>query len=83
MTKNSVPGGTIFPVWFRKLFFKHYLMSNFIYLFIYFRDEALGLVEQQVKNMEMKLSSAISIHRSEKEIWEKNLQNVEETWQCN
>ncbi|XP_023754131.1 protein GRIP [Lactuca sativa] len=45
------------------------------------RDEALGLVEQQVKNMEMKLSSAISIHRSEKEIWEKNLQNVEETWQ--
>ncbi|MFS8010227.1 putative GRIP domain-containing protein [Helianthus anomalus] len=46
-----------------------------------FLDEALSLVEQQVKNMEMKLSSAFSSHQSEKESWEKNLQNVEETWQ--
>ena len=51
-------------------------------MFIYFRDEALSLVEQKVKNMEKKLSSAISSHQSEKQIWEKNLQNVEETWQC-
>nr|XP_043631810.1 protein GRIP [Erigeron canadensis] len=45
------------------------------------RDEALTVIEQQVKNMEMKLSSALSRHQSEKESWEKNLQNVEETWQ--
>ncbi|KAD7479106.1 hypothetical protein R6Q59_008062 [Mikania micrantha] len=45
------------------------------------RDEVLSLVEKQVKNMEMKLSTALSSHQSEKESWEKNLQNVEETWQ--
>ncbi|XP_027179776.1 protein GRIP isoform X1 [Coffea eugenioides] len=44
------------------------------------RDEALSIAEQQVKSMEIKLSSALSSHRSEKEAWEVNLQNVEETW---
>ncbi|XP_027074961.2 protein GRIP isoform X1 [Coffea arabica] len=44
------------------------------------RDEALSIAEQQVKSMEIKLSSALSSHRSEREAWEVNLQNVEETW---
>lgn len=44
------------------------------------RDEALSIAEQQVKSMEIKLSSALSSHQSEKEAWEINLQNIEETW---
>ncbi|CDP01809.1 unnamed protein product [Coffea canephora] len=44
------------------------------------RDEALSIAKQQVKSMEIKLSSALSSHRSEREAWEVNLQNVEETW---
>ncbi|KAH7849530.1 hypothetical protein Vadar_019165 [Vaccinium darrowii] len=44
------------------------------------RDEALSTAEQQIKSMEMKLSSANAQYHSEKESWEINLQNLEETW---
>lgn len=44
------------------------------------RDEVLSIAEEQVKSMENKLSSALSGHQSEKQAWEVNLQNVEETW---
>lgn len=47
-----------------------------------FRDEALSMAEQQIKNMEMKFHSALSGYQSDKEAWERNLQNVEETWRC-
>ncbi|KAI5684059.1 hypothetical protein M9H77_05287 [Catharanthus roseus] len=44
------------------------------------RDEALIAAEQQIKSIELKLNSALSSYQSEKEAWEVNLQNVEETW---
>ncbi|KAH7521122.1 hypothetical protein ACOSP7_022543 [Xanthoceras sorbifolium] len=44
------------------------------------RDAALNNVKQQIKSMEIKLDSMNANHQSEKEAWEKNLQNVEETW---
>ncbi|KAL6959870.1 hypothetical protein U1Q18_040021 [Sarracenia purpurea var. burkii] len=44
------------------------------------RDAVLSTAEQQIKSMEMKLSSANVHYQSEKEAWEINLQNVEETW---
>ncbi|CAI9110512.1 OLC1v1010558C1 [Oldenlandia corymbosa var. corymbosa] len=44
------------------------------------RDEALSAAEQQIKNLEMNLNTALSSHQSEKESWEVNLKNVEETW---
>lgn len=47
------------------------------------RDEALRATEQQIRSMEMKLNSAFSAHQKEKEAWEINLHNVEETWRCN
>lgn len=48
---------------------------------LFARDEALSMAERQIKNMEMKLYSAISSYQSDKETWERNVQNVEETWQ--
>ncbi|TXG59898.1 hypothetical protein EZV62_014471 [Acer yangbiense] len=45
------------------------------------RDAVLNNAKQQIKSMEIKLDSMNSNHQSEKETWEKNLQNVEETWQ--
>ncbi|VFQ99805.1 unnamed protein product [Cuscuta campestris] len=44
------------------------------------RDTALSAAEQQIRSMESKLNSALSAHQREKETWEINLQNVEETW---
>ncbi|KAK3014055.1 hypothetical protein RJ639_008049, partial [Escallonia herrerae] len=44
------------------------------------RDVSLSTAEQQIKNTEMKLTSALSSHQSEKEAWERSLQNIEETW---
>ncbi|CAA2972575.1 GRIP [Olea europaea subsp. europaea] len=44
------------------------------------RDAGISNAEQQIKSLEMKLSSALSAHQSAKEMWETNLQNVEETW---
>ncbi|KAF1001939.1 protein GRIP isoform X2 [Apium graveolens] len=44
------------------------------------RDLALSKAEQQIKNMEKKLNSLLSSHASEKDTWEKNQQNLEETW---
>lgn len=44
------------------------------------RDADISNAEQQIKSLEMKLSSALSAHQSAKEMWETNLQNVEETW---
>ncbi|KAL0429973.1 UNVERIFIED_CONTAM: protein GRIP [Sesamum radiatum] len=44
------------------------------------RDSALSTLEQQIKNLQLKLDSALSTHQSEKEAWDRSLQNVEETW---
>ncbi|KAI3462326.1 hypothetical protein Pfo_018989 [Paulownia fortunei] len=44
------------------------------------RDAALSIAEQQIKSLQLKLDSALSIHQSEKEAWDRSLQNVEETW---
>lgn len=38
--------------------------------------------KQQIKNLEIKLISATASHQSDKEAWEMNLQNLEETWRC-
>ncbi|KAK6152997.1 hypothetical protein DH2020_012636 [Rehmannia glutinosa] len=46
------------------------------------RDAALSTTEQQVKSLQLKLDSALLMHQSEKEVWDKSLQNVEETWRC-
>ncbi|KAL0380614.1 UNVERIFIED_CONTAM: protein GRIP [Sesamum angustifolium] len=44
------------------------------------RDSALSTLEQQIKNLQLKLDSALSTHQSDKEAWDRSLQNVEETW---
>ncbi|GFY87822.1 golgi-localized GRIP domain-containing protein [Actinidia rufa] len=44
------------------------------------RDEALSSAEQKIKSMQIKLTSADARYHSEKEAWEINLQNLEETW---
>ncbi|CAK7355522.1 unnamed protein product [Dovyalis caffra] len=44
------------------------------------RDAALNNAIQQIKSIEAKLDSAIVRHQSEKEAWEINLQNLEESW---
>ncbi|KAL8228587.1 hypothetical protein R6Q59_000025, partial [Mikania micrantha] len=45
------------------------------------RDEVLSLVEKQVKNMEMKLSTALSSHQSEKEVLGKESSECGRNWQ--
>uniref|UniRef100_A0A5B7A3S5 GRIP domain-containing protein n=2 Tax=Davidia involucrata TaxID=16924 RepID=A0A5B7A3S5_DAVIN len=44
------------------------------------RDAALSTAEQEIKNMQMKLNSANARYQSDKEAWEINIQNIEETW---
>ncbi|KAG6701816.1 hypothetical protein I3842_07G004100 [Carya illinoinensis] len=44
------------------------------------RDMILENAKQQIKNLEIKLISATASHQSDKEAWEMNLQNLEETW---
>ncbi|CAH9105897.1 unnamed protein product [Cuscuta europaea] len=44
------------------------------------RDAALITAEKQIRSLESELNSALSAHQREKEMWEINLQNVEETW---
>lgn len=44
------------------------------------RDAALSSAKQQIKSIEKKLDSANARYQSEKEAWEINLQNLEETW---
>ncbi|KAG8373606.1 hypothetical protein BUALT_Bualt11G0041800 [Buddleja alternifolia] len=44
------------------------------------RDAALSIAEQQIKSLQSKMDSDISLHQSEKEAWDRSLQNVEETW---
>ncbi|KAG2695208.1 hypothetical protein I3760_07G003700 [Carya illinoinensis] len=44
------------------------------------RDMILDNAKQQIKNLEIKLISATASHQSDKEAWEMNLQNLEETW---
>ncbi|KAJ8764139.1 hypothetical protein K2173_005049 [Erythroxylum novogranatense] len=44
------------------------------------RDAALNNAKQLIKSIEIKLDSANAHHQSEKETWEINLQNLEETW---
>ncbi|XP_041016605.1 protein GRIP isoform X2 [Juglans microcarpa x Juglans regia] len=44
------------------------------------RDMILDNAKQQIKNLEIKLISANASHQSDKEAWEMNLQNLEETW---
>lgn len=45
------------------------------------RDAALSIAKQQITSIETKLDSVNSRYQSEKEAWELNLQNLEETWQ--
>ncbi|GAB4848395.1 hypothetical protein Ancab_003090 [Ancistrocladus abbreviatus] len=45
------------------------------------RDAAFSSTEQQIKNLEMKLDSDKFHYQTEKEAWEINLRNLEETWQ--
>lgn len=73
--------GEPFKFTFPSVFFlsKFCFFSKFHALY---RDEALSAAEQQIKSIELKLNSALSSHQSEKETWELNLQNVEETWRC-
>ncbi|XP_057804768.1 protein GRIP-like isoform X2 [Salvia miltiorrhiza] len=47
---------------------------------IFTRDAALSIAEQQIKSLQLKFDSTLSNHQSEKEAWDKSLQNVEETW---
>lgn len=47
---------------------------------IYSRDLLLDNAKQQIKSLEVKLVSANASHQSDKEAWEMNLQNLEETW---
>ncbi|PIN07834.1 E3 ubiquitin ligase involved in syntaxin degradation [Handroanthus impetiginosus] len=44
------------------------------------RDAALSMAEQQIKSLQVRLDSAFATHQSEKEAWDRNLQNIEETW---
>ncbi|GAV89471.1 GRIP domain-containing protein, partial [Cephalotus follicularis] len=44
-------------------------------------NAALNDAKQHIKTIEMKFESANARHQSEKESWEINLQNLEETWQ--
>lgn len=57
------------------------ILSALILLML-FRDAALSMAEQQIKNLQLKFDSALSRHQSEKEAWDRSLQNVEETWRC-
>ncbi|KAJ7953212.1 protein GRIP [Quillaja saponaria] len=45
------------------------------------RETSLDNAKLQIKSLEINLDSANSRHQSEKEAWELNLQNIEETWQ--
>ncbi|XP_062144224.1 protein GRIP [Alnus glutinosa] len=45
------------------------------------RDLLLDNAKQQIKSLEVKIVSANASHQSDKEAWEMNLQNLEETWQ--
>ena len=49
-------------------------------LHIYSRELVLDNAKQQIKSLEIKLNSANASHQSDKETWEMNLQNIEETW---
>ncbi|KAK9990023.1 hypothetical protein SO802_025008 [Lithocarpus litseifolius] len=44
------------------------------------RELVLDNAKQQIKSLEIKLNSANASHESDKETWEMNLQNMEETW---
>ncbi|KAL6588260.1 hypothetical protein OROMI_001238 [Orobanche minor] len=44
------------------------------------RDAALSMVEQQTKSIQLKLDSVLSMHQSEKELWDKRFQHAEEAW---
>lgn len=44
------------------------------------RDVALSTAEQRIKSIEMKLDFINSHHRSEKEAWQRDIENLEETW---
>ncbi|XAR73693.1 hypothetical protein NMG60_11007756 [Bertholletia excelsa] len=44
------------------------------------RDAAFSTAEQQIKSMEMKLSVTLANYLADKEAWDVNLRNLEETW---
>ncbi|KAK9112512.1 hypothetical protein Scep_020031 [Stephania cephalantha] len=44
------------------------------------RDGSLSNAEQRIRNLEIKLQSASALYRSEKEAWQKDLENLEQTW---
>ncbi|KAL8151822.1 hypothetical protein V2J09_021630 [Rumex salicifolius] len=45
------------------------------------KDTNLVILEKKLKDLEMKLESDRIKHQSEKEVWELNIENLEETWQ--
>ncbi|KAI6671181.1 hypothetical protein NL676_006066 [Syzygium grande] len=51
------------------------------FLFINCRDAALNTAKQQMKTIEMNLDSMNARHQKDKEAWELDLKNLEETWQ--
>jgi len=51
-----------------------------IFLFIDCRDAALNTAKQQMKTIEMNLDSMNARHQKDKEAWELDLKNLEETW---
>jgi hypothetical protein len=51
-------------------------------IYFSFRDMALADAEKKLKDVMKKLDSVTSNFISEKESWEKNLANVEESWRC-
>ncbi|RZC48582.1 hypothetical protein C5167_017013 [Papaver somniferum] len=44
------------------------------------RDAALNSAEQRIRSMELKLESATGLFQSEKVAWQRDLEDVEETW---
>lgn len=58
------------------------IILNFQF-YIYDRDAILSNAKQQIKSLETKLDYVNRRHLSDKEAWELNLHNLEETWRCN
>lgn len=49
-------------------------------MFYFFRDAAHRAAQNEIRMITMKLTSAAVDHQAERERWQKNLENVEESW---
>lgn len=52
-------------------------------MFYFFRDAAHRAAQNEIRIITMKLNSAAADHQAERERWQKNLENVEESWRGN